>query len=308
MMIERLKPIAAALFAGFVFCAAGASGGFAADSGGVATTKQLDAKIITVDQLAVYVPDIVFYWDSSMSKKRIAELTAIANRSRNREVTITYLASGDVATDKRPILVDIAPVKEDSRTSKARDESQQYEKSFPKEEAKATPDAPHSPGYDEESDTQARPEEQPADKLAAVRDDAPAAPGISPISRREANAFVQKVLGFTARKDMEGVLGAYGDQVDYYDRGKVARDYIRKDLTFYFRNWDKIRCSLDDAVEMMDTDAEDMKLLKFTSSFYVENGKKYIMGTTANTWKIQRVGNDLKIVDEKQRVLNSETQ
>ncbi len=307
MMTGRLKILAAVFLAGLAVCTGGLSSGLAADSGKVKTVRQIDVKILNVDQYAVYVPDIVFYWDDGMNKKRIAELTAIANRSRSKKVTITYLASGDATTDKRPILVDIEPFKEESKHGKP-EAAAPVE--APKPDAVPPRKGPENPDYDEESDTQARQEQPPLIPSPGPQGQAEASLGIriSPITRRDANAFVQKVMGLTARKDIDGVLNSYGDQVDYYDRGRVGKDYIRKDLGAYFRNWDKIRCSLDDAVDMMDTDVEGVKLLKFTSSFYVENIKKYVMGTTANTWKIQRIGTDLKIIDEKQRVITSESQ
>lgn len=127
-------------------------------------------------------------------------------------------------------------------------------------------------------------------------------------SRDRVRAFVQQLLALNERKDLAAILLYYGDQVDYYDRGVVTRDYIRRDMGYYFRNWDSIRSTLDGDVVTIVTDEPDVRILKYVSSYAVENSKKALSGRTENIWKVRRVGEEWKIIDVKQQRVVSETQ
>jgi len=104
-------------------------------------------------------------------------------------------------------------------------------------------------------------------------------------------------------KDIERSLACYGEQVDYYTRGTVNKDFIRKDKSYYLRNWDKISASIDGDIVIIVIDQPDLRIAKFNSRFHVENAKNTVSGRAENIWKIQKVGNELKIVDEKQKII-----
>ena len=78
----------------------------------VRTQGQMDAKIVHVDKWGVYVPNFVFYWDTDLGKQKVAALTATAERLRNKLATIVYATQSELGKDKRPMLVDITPVVE----------------------------------------------------------------------------------------------------------------------------------------------------------------------------------------------------
>ena len=130
--------------------------------------------------------------------------------------------------------------------------------------------------------------------------------GPQTIGKDEIVVFIRRILALTSRKDINSILPHYGERVNYYDRGTVDIDYIRRDMGYYFRNWDTIDCALDGDVVMIVTDQHDLRIVKFVSTFSVQNSKKSISGKTENIWKLQRVGDQLKIVDEKQKTLTTE--
>lgn len=127
------------------------------------------------------------------------------------------------------------------------------------------------------------------------------------ISKDEVRSFIERVLRLNAIKDLNSVLWCYADQVNYYDRGVVNRDYIRRDLGYYYKNWDTISSSIDGDIVVIVTDQQDMRTVEFVSRYAVENARKSVAGKVQNIWKIKKVGNELKIVDQKQRILGSES-
>lgn len=146
------------------------------------------------------------------------------------------------------------------------------------------------------------------DETASVKDaqGGKVASASSSIGKEEVVSLVRRILALTTQKDLKAMLSYYAERVDYYDRGMVDVEYIRKDLGYYFRNWDTISSRLDGDVVVIVTDQHDTRIVKFVSTFFVRNARKSISGKTENIWKIQRINNQLKIVDEKQRTLTAE--
>jgi hypothetical protein len=127
-------------------------------------------------------------------------------------------------------------------------------------------------------------------------------------SKQEITALVEHLLNLNEKKDLGSIMSHYADQVDYYDRGVVDRDYIRKDMGYYFRNWEKVRSTLDGNIVLIVTEQQNERIVKFVSSFSVRNSKKSITGKTENIWRVQKIGNQIRIAGVKQRVLYSEAQ
>lgn len=303
---------------------------FAADAAPPDAGDTINTTVIHVDQYGVYAPNIVFYWGPDLDKKKKAELTSKAEKMRNKEVTITYSAKGSLTKDKRPVLVDIAPMREGAvlahvepgRSRDERDRGQEESKPHPEPDryrgGPARP--PEQPDLEQREQPAQREETGIPENTASGdqppwppqvherdRDTAPAVSVSGSISRDEVLEFVKGILIMTERKDLGSIIESYADQVDYYTRGMVSRDYIQKDLGYYFRNWERIMCSLDGDVELRDTDRQDTKILNFMSNFYVENSRKYVIGSTSNVWKVQRTPNGLRIVDQKQKIISSES-
>jgi hypothetical protein len=131
----------------------------------------------------------------------------------------------------------------------------------------------------------------------------PVSPYPTTISRTEMAQFVHQCIDAAQSKDIERSLGCYGEQVDYYSKGIVNKDFIRKDKGYYFKNWDRISSSIDGGIVLIVIDQPDLRIAKFNSRFQVENAKSKVSGRAENIWKIQKVGNELKIVDEKQKII-----
>lgn len=257
---------------------------FAAGSEPAGNRGQIEAVVIQVDEWAVYIPNLVFYFDTQMDKRKIETLRKAADQLRNKKALITYSSTGDPSKDKRILLSDIVPAGEKPNLEK------------PGREAPKPPGDPFVPAEPKGPPKQA--------SLHAVNPSAKT--GLpDPVTKEEISAFVRRLLYLNGRKDLAAVAPFYADKVDYYDRGVVSRDKILEDLKFYFRNWAVIDTRLDGDVAMAGFEPE-VRIVKFICSFSVKNEKKSITGKTENIWTIQRINGELRLIDVKQKILGKE--
>jgi hypothetical protein len=278
-----------------------------------ATQGQIDVTVLHVDKYGIYAPDIVFYWDTSLSKQKIAALTAAAQRLRNKRATLTYSAEGSPARDKFSKVLDIVPIQESTHTIEAwTDSDGSAEPAASTEQMAGISSRPEGSGLNAPfpqrdlgassnatgEDSGSAQDEKPAGEISAES---------LPILKRDVVMLVEHLLHLTSKKSLDSILYYYADSVSYYARGDVSRDYIRRDLGYYFRNWDRIRCAPEGEIQLLETSRPDVKVVRFLSSYTVENAQRSVSGTADNTWKVQRTRTGLKVVDQKQNVLTSRT-
>jgi hypothetical protein len=275
------------------------AGLFAADVQSPKIQKQIEVTVIHVDKYGVYAPKLIFYWDPGMNKQKISAMTGVAEHLRNKDALITYSTTSDISKDKRPILVDIVPSKQEARLGD----------DFPPMKEPLRPtlgETEKSPPMASTERAKAVSLETPLPKPRIETDSYPAkqaASGPAAITRIEVVNFIHGCIEAMQSKDIERALECYGGQVDYYSKGTVTKDFIRKDKAYYYRNWDKISSSIDGDIVLIVIDQPDLRIAKFNSRFYVQNAKNTVSGRAENIWKVQRIGNELKIVDEKQKII-----
>ena len=297
LSIGELKTIFIALFLlGGFLCQGGFC--FAAGSEPAGNTGQIEAVVIQVDEWAVYAPNLIFYFDTQMDKRKIETLKRVANQLRNKKALITYSSTGGLGKDKHILLSDIVPAGEKPKLDKPGREAAkppgdaQGKLTRKLSEEKASPTGLSLPN---------RPEQA---ALQAVNQSAKTGEP-DPITKEEVSAFVRRLLYLNGRKDLAAVAPFYADKVDYYDRGIVSRDKVLQDLKYYFRNWAEIDTRLDGDVVMAGFEPE-VRIVKFICSFSVKNEKKSITGKTENIWTIQRINGELRLIDVKQKILGKE--
>lgn len=240
------------------------------------SVHQVEVTVIHVDQYAVYAPNLVFYYDARMDRKKVASLMKTADQLRNRKALITYASADELGRDKHVLLQDIAP-------------------------AEAGKSGPQKPSRESPNPEAQSAEPDNASRQAAV----PEAP--SPVTKAELTAFVRRVLEVNGKKDLAAAASLYADQVDYYDRGMVNRDYVLRDLRYYYRNWDELTTSLEGDVVMIVLDQPEVRIAKFISSYSVRNDRKSLEGRTENIWKVRKINGSLKLIDVKQRPLGKDS-
>lgn len=271
----------------------------AGDPPPVRTEKQIETTVLHVDKYGVYAPNLIFYWDPGMNKQKVEALSGLARRLRNKEAVITYSTESELGRDRRPILVDLTAVQREASPGDTRQTERDAAAAVLAREEKPT-SAPITadPGAASEPVEPPKPPREPSPE--------PRKPMPSPyaaISRAEVVSFVQGCLEATQDKDLERSLACYGDQVDYYSKGVVNKEFLRRDKGYFFRNWDQIRSSLEGEVVLIVIDQPDVKIAKFNSRFLVQNARHTVSGRAENVWKIQKFDNELKIVEEKQKII-----
>lgn len=295
----RILRYVAALFIAFFMVQE--KGAIAADAQSPKTENQIEVTIIHVDKYGVYAPNLIFYWDPGMNKQKISALTGIAEQLRNKNAVITYATTSDITRDKRPVLVDIAAFKRELPQGGESPSAKDLSKPAPAGTEKSPPlQAKEETKPESQEIALQKPRKEP--ELSEPKPVSPDSPSIS-LSRVEVAKFVHNCIEAVQSKDLERSLACYGDQVDYYAKGTVNKDFIRKDKGYYFRNWDRISSSIDGDIVLIVIDQPDLRIAKFNSRFLVENAKNTVSGRAENIWKIQKIGNELKIVDEKQKII-----
>jgi hypothetical protein len=262
-------------------------------AGGPASEERIEAVVVHVDEYAVYAPNLVFYFDSQMDKKRLEALKRTADRLRNRKALIIYSQTVDSNNGKRMLLTDIV-----SAAERYDSERVSREAAVPPGELQYKPvlglsDETASPAQHVQPDSATGAHEV---RTQAVRS------GPAPITREEAVAFIRDVLYVNGKKDLSAVASFYADKVDYYDRGVISRDKVLQDLKYYFRNWSQIDTRMDGDIAMAGLEPE-VRIVKFICSFSVKNDIKSIAGKSENVWTIQRINGELKLIDVKQKIL-----
>ncbi|MGA3117800.1 MAG: hypothetical protein ABSF90_25625 [Syntrophobacteraceae bacterium] len=298
LSIGELKTIFVALFLfGGFLC----KGGFclAAGSESAGNAGQIEAVVIHVDEWAVYVPNLIFYFDTQMDSRKIETLKRVANQLRNKKALITYSSTGDPGKDKHILLSDIVSAGKKPNLEKLGreaakppgDAQENLTRKLSEEKVPPTEIVPAEP-----TPKQAAPQELKQSLKTGQSD---------PITSEEISAFVHRLLYLNGRKDLAAVALFYADKVDYYDRGIVSRGKVIQDLKYYYRNWAEIDTRMDGDVVMTGFEP-DVRIVKFISSFSVKNEKKSITGKTENIWTIQRINDELRLIDVKGKILGRE--
>ncbi|MCE5333976.1 MAG: hypothetical protein LLG06_05250 [Desulfobacteraceae bacterium] len=262
--------------------------------------KQVEAVVIHVDQYAVYAPNLIFYFDTQMDKKKVGMLRGAAERLRNRKALITCSSTGDPGKGGQMVLADIVPAGQKPQVEDTGREAPGpvAEPQGNRRRAPLVEDDP-MPREIMPAEPKIPPVRAPAQEERPVRK----AELSAPISREEGSAFVRSLLDLNRRKDLAAVETFYADQVDYYDRGVISRDKVIQDLKYYYRNWAEIDTHLDGDVVMIVLDQPEVRIVKFVSSFSVRNDKKAVTGKTETIWKLQRINGKISLIDVKQKML-----
>ena len=128
------------------------------------------------------------------------------------------------------------------------------------------------------------------------------------ITSTELDSFVLLYLDILSRCNMSEISNLYDDYVDYFGLGRVNKGTIREDKENFCERWPTIRYELEGSIMSQDTNDEKIKLIEFPISFNVYNSKRLasMSGTARNYLMIHKLNGELKIIDEKQKVLRRE--
>ncbi|HOT97911.1 MAG TPA: serine/threonine-protein kinase [bacterium] len=119
--------------------------------------------------------------------------------------------------------------------------------------------------------------------------------------------FVQNVISLSNRKDIQGLLNCYDDFTNYFGKGVVSKDFIRKDKISYFSGFDRVHYWLDGEITHFPALDSGVRKVQFRLGFSVHSARRKltIEGIATDTLKIAMTANGLRILDEKQKNLTS---
>jgi len=126
------------------------------------------------------------------------------------------------------------------------------------------------------------------------------------ITSPEVKSFIEHFLAIANQGDVTKLLSLYDNHVDYFDKGIVDKDDIYLDKHNYYKRWTKVTYTLDGNIDVKGTYDMNTKLATFLIHFYVTNSKRSqtIYGKAKNTFRLRKIGGELKIIGEKQWILN----
>jgi hypothetical protein len=100
---------------------------------------------------------------------------------------------------------------------------------------------------------------------------------------------------------LEQELAFYADRVDYFDHGKVGRDFVRSDVQNYYKRWPERKYDLLD-VKVLPAKGEE-RVVRFRIAFKVKNQRHSVSGKTDNTFRVREKDGELKFTAVKEKRL-----
>jgi len=116
--------------------------------------------------------------------------------------------------------------------------------------------------------------------------------------------LVRDYLRDAESNDVDLQVGYYLFPVEYFDHGRVARDFVWRDTQNYVKRWPRRHYLLLDSVTVLPGAHERETQVQFTIAFEVQDKKHAVRGKTRNFWTLQPQDGNLKIVALKEQRLH----
>lgn len=126
----------------------------------------------------------------------------------------------------------------------------------------------------------------------------------STIDNKEISDFLSMFINYAKNKDINSMLNCYTDEVDYFAKGEVNKNFIKKDKDEYFKRWDDINYQIVDNSLVISDLPNNSKLVEFNFKYSVYSSKrnKKSEGIARSLLKVRQGENGLEIFDEKQKI------
>jgi peptidoglycan hydrolase-like protein with peptidoglycan-binding domain len=120
------------------------------------------------------------------------------------------------------------------------------------------------------------------------------------LTEAEAQGFVQSYLKAATSKTPEQEVGYYDDRVEYFDSGKVGRDFIRKDQGHYYRRWPGREFKLLGAPQIQRAGSESATV-RFQIHYALRGDGGTASGQTENIVRLRKTDDGWKIAAIRER-------
>jgi hypothetical protein len=122
------------------------------------------------------------------------------------------------------------------------------------------------------------------------------------VSDDAAIGFVQSYLQAAQGASPAGEVAHYAESVDYFDSGKVSRDFVRKEQARYYRRWPERQFKLL-AQPQIERKSNDSATVRFRVAYALRGDGEKASGRTENVVRVRREGSALRIVAIRERKL-----
>jgi len=138
--------------------------------------------------------------------------------------------------------------------------------------------------------------------------DHPSSDRMKGLSESDIKVFIERFLSAVNNASISSLMDCYADQVDFFNKGIVSKEFIRKDKINYYKRWPRVNSSVQGTILVSKTNDPDIKTVQFDSNFSVSNParRETISGLAKNTLTIRNFNGHPMIVKEEQTVISRE--
>jgi len=131
-------------------------------------------------------------------------------------------------------------------------------------------------------------------------------PGVG-IGEEAVRQAIDRYFEVTARKDLDGLMALYAQEVDYLGWSWVNQAAIRHDKEAFFARWPEIHYQLAGEIHRLEISQPDETLIEFVFEYRVHNPATPeltgVSGQSKYTWRLKQGKDGLKIVLHREKVL-----
>lgn len=124
------------------------------------------------------------------------------------------------------------------------------------------------------------------------------------LSAQEVTELVQNYLRDAETDDVDLQVRYYAYPVEYFDHGRVDRQFVLRDTRNYVKRWPRRKYTLLEPVTMQPVGPGGATQLEFTIAFAVRNKNHAVRGKTRNFWTLQPQAGNFRIVALKEQRLH----
>lgn len=116
------------------------------------------------------------------------------------------------------------------------------------------------------------------------------------LSPDQVQRLVEDYLRDAEKNNVARQIEYYAFPVQYFDHGRVGREFVRRDTGNYVKRWPQRNYKLTAPVAFAALGEEGETTVEFPITFSVKNQRHAATGKTKNFWTIKPQGSDLKII------------
>ncbi len=132
-------------------------------------------------------------------------------------------------------------------------------------------------------------------------------PSSQSINRGHILSFIDTYISRGNSRDLDGVIALYSQRVNYFRAGTVSKNFIYKDKVKYYKRWPSMQVGfigIDDIKNVKGRSNEKIVTYSINFDVYNYSKRKGIKGQAINTVILKNENGTLKIISDKQKVLN----